>query len=79
MQVSPAATWASKQQRVRWRLPPLAPGTSGDVKAYFGPDTAGDPLAAERRGGLTAVAVEEAVCRCGPLTAGRELCCESSL
>lgn len=64
MQVSPAATWAHRQQRVRWRLPPLAPGATGDVKAYFEPDTAGDPLADERRGGLTAIAVEEAVCRC---------------
>lgn len=64
-QVSPAAMWATKQQRVRWRLPPLAPGASGDVKAYFEPDTAGDPVAEEgRRRGLTAVAVEEAVCRC---------------
>jgi hypothetical protein len=64
VQVSPAATWASRQQRVRWRLPPLAPGATGDVKAYFEPDTAGDPVADGRRGGLTAIAVEEAVCRC---------------
>lgn len=63
-QVSPAALWAGKQQRVQWRLPPLAPGTSGDVKAYFEPDTAGDAVAAAgKRGGLTASAVEEAVCR----------------
>lgn len=41
-QVSPTATWARKQHRLQWRLPPLAPGATGDIKAYFEPDASAD-------------------------------------
>ncbi len=68
LQVSPAATWARKQHRLQWRLPVLAPGEAGELKAYFEPDAGKDPApdSLGRFGGLTAAAVEEAVLRCGP-------------
>ena len=44
-QVSPEATWASKQHRLRWVLPEIAAGGRGDLKAQFMPDTKTDPLA----------------------------------
>ncbi len=44
-QVSPEATWASKQHRVRWVLPEIAAGDRGDLQAQFLPDTKSDPLA----------------------------------
>ena len=76
VQVSPAATWARRQHRVQWQLPPLAPGDAGDLKVYFEADASGDLKRAAaaaaageddsaiRYGGLTAAAVEEAVVRC---------------
>ena len=45
-QVSPEATWASKQHRLRWVLPVIAAGDRGDLRAQFLPDTKSDPLAA---------------------------------
>ena len=45
-QVSPEATWSSKQHRLRWVLPAVAAGDRGDLKAQFLPDAKADPLAA---------------------------------
>ncbi len=46
LQVSPEATWSSKQHRLRWVLPAIAAGDRGDLRAQFLPDTKADPLAA---------------------------------
>ena len=43
--MSPEATWASKQHRLRWVLPEIAAGDRGDLRAQFLPDTKSDPLA----------------------------------
>jgi len=43
--VSPEATWASKQHRLRWVLPEIGAGDRGDLKAQFLPDSKSDPLA----------------------------------
>ncbi|KAK9811542.1 hypothetical protein WJX72_005642 [[Myrmecia] bisecta] len=58
--VSPKASWAPGQRRMRWDVGALEPGTSGAVRVAFTADSSGDKLAAAGVfGGVSSAATQD--------------------